>query len=120
MAKKLKKSELLDLIKYYEQAFFTHDKPIPFKQDLIIYPALVKDYYKFYSCINCFKMNKNEDMVGIGMSDLGYLIHCCKDEEKGMQMFAQLIQLIEIKYNKEVSFCSYLGAKAKTFKNKAF
>lgn len=99
MAKKLKKNELLDLIKYYEQAYFTHDEPIPFKQDLTIYPVLVKDYYRFYACINCFKMNKNEDMAGIGMSELGYLVHCCKDKEKGMHLFTQFIQLMELVFH---------------------
>lgn len=104
MAKKIKREELLDLMKYYEQAFFTHDLPIYFKQDLIIYPILVKDYYKFYSCISCFKINKNEDMVGIGKSDLGYIIYLCKDEEKGPQIFSQFIQLIEMIFHIENGF----------------
>jgi len=30
MAKKIKREELLNLIKYYEQAFITNDLPIPF------------------------------------------------------------------------------------------
>lgn len=95
MAKKLKRQELLDLIKYYEQAFFTCDLPIPFKQDLIIHPVLVKDYYKFYSLIHCFKINKNDDMEGVGMSHLDYILHLCeKDEEK--KMYFQLIALLEL------------------------
>ena len=83
MAKKLKREEILSLIKYYEQAYFTNDEPIPFKDGLIIYPVLVKDYYQFYACIYCFKVNKNDDMVGVSMSDLDYILYLCeKDEDK--------------------------------------
>ena len=46
--KNLSRSEMLHLIKYYEQCYFTYDKEIPFKGDLNVYPILVKDYYKFY------------------------------------------------------------------------
>ena len=95
MAKKLKREELLDLIKYYEQAYFTNDDPIPFKDNLIIYPILVKDYYKFYSVIGCFKINKNEDMQGVGMSHLDYILYLSEQEEN-KKIFFQLISLLEM------------------------
>ena len=95
MAKKLKREELLDLMKYYEQAFFTNDSPIPFKGDLIIHPVLVKDYYKFYAAIGCFKINKNDDMTGVGMSNLGYILYLLEQED-GKKMFFQLISLLEL------------------------
>ena len=98
MAKKLKREELLDLIKYYEQAYFTEDLPIPFKGNLTIYPVLVKDYYRFYSCIGCFKINKNEDINGVGMSHLDYILYLIEQEaEKNeKKTYFQLISLLEL------------------------
>ena len=64
-----------DKIDLYQQIYFTHDEPIPFKDDLFIYPVLVKDYYQFYSLIDIFTVEKNEDKSGIGiaMTNLDYL-----------------------------------------------
>ena len=33
----------------WEQCYFSLDDPVPFKDNLLVYPVLVKDYYKFYS-----------------------------------------------------------------------
>ena len=94
--KKLKREQLLQLIKYYEQKFFTHDLPVPFKDHLKIYPAKVRDYYDFYFNILCFKMNKNEDPNGVSMSHLGYLIYKLEDEMTGRQIYNQLVGLLEL------------------------
>ena len=71
-----------DKIDLYQQIYFTHDEPIPFKGDLFIYPVLVKDYYNFYSLIDIFTVDKNEDQTGIGiaMTNLDYLIHMTKSD----------------------------------------
>lgn len=71
-----------DKIDLYQQIYFTHDEPIPFKGDLFIYPVLVKDYYQFYSLIDIFTVEKNEDKSGIGiaMTNLDYLIHMTKSD----------------------------------------
>lgn len=68
--------QLQRLIDSYEQFYFTHDDPVPFKGKLKIYPVLVKDYYKFYSTVSLFTQNKNEDPTGkgIAMTHLDYLI----------------------------------------------
>lgn len=95
MAKKIKREELLNLIKYYEQAFFTNDLPIPFKYNLTIYPILVENYYKFYASIGCFKINKNEDIKGVGMSNLDYVLYL-SEQEDGKRFFFQLISLLEL------------------------
>ena len=95
MAKKIKREELLNLIKYYEQAFFTNDLPIPFKNNLMIYPILVENYYKFYASIGCFKINKNEDIKGVGMSNLDYVLYL-SEQEDGKRFFFQLISLLEL------------------------
>ena len=85
--KKLKREQILQLMKFYEQKYFTHDEPVPFKKHLKIYPALVRNYYEFYFNVLCFKMNKNDDPEGVSKSHLGYLIHKIKDEETGKQIY---------------------------------
>ena len=42
----MRREEFLVKLKYYEQAYFSNDEPVPFVGGLKIYPALVKDYYK--------------------------------------------------------------------------
>ena len=41
--------ELKKKLDYYEQAYFYTDSPVPFLDDLKIYPVMAKDYYRFYS-----------------------------------------------------------------------
>lgn len=110
MAKQLKREELMHLIKYYEQAYFTLDKKIPFKGKLFIHPVLVKDYYKFYSCVDCIRMDKNETMEGVSMSELGYLLYCIETKEDGKTLYNKLIQLCELIFNIEVGYiCPHCG-----------
>ena len=92
----MKKSQFKDKLKYYEQKYFTHDLPIPFKENLIIYPVMVPDYYKFYACIDCFKLNKNLEIEGVSMSHLKYLFYKMKKDENGSNLLFQFIQLIEL------------------------
>lgn len=94
--KKLTREQVLQLMKFYEQKYFTHDEPVPFKKHLKIYPAIVREYYDFYFNILCFKMNKNEDPEGVSMSHLGYLLHKLDDEQTGAQTRVQLINLLEM------------------------
>ena len=94
--KKLSREQILQLMKFYEQKYFTHDEPVPFKKHLKIYPAKVREYYDFYFNILCFKMNKNEDSEGVMMSHLGYLLHKVDDKENGGQIYNQLINLLEM------------------------
>lgn len=90
-----------DEIKYYEQKYFSNDEPIPFMEDLLIYPALVKDYYQFYFVISCFTINKNEDNEGIVMSNLQYLYHKIFDGERDSKMLNQFITLLEMIFHIE-------------------
>ena len=94
--KKLSREQVLQLMKFYEQKYFTHDEPVPFKRHLKVYPAIVREYYDFYFNILCFKMNKNEDPEGVSMSHLGYLLHKVDDKENGAQIYNQLINLLEM------------------------
>jgi len=96
------KEELKHRIKYYEQCFFTYDSPVPFKNNkLPIYPVLVKNYYLFYTLIDCFTIDKNADIsgIGIGMSNLDFLFHLMTSEENGKEYTSKLIDLIELIFN---------------------
>lgn len=100
-SKKMKREQVLQLMKFYEQKYFTHDEPVPFKQHLKVHPALVRDYYDFYYNVMCFKMNKNEDPEGVSMSHLGYLLYKIQDETSGKQVYNQFVDLMELIFHIE-------------------
>ena len=108
----------------WEKCYFSLDEAVPFKDNLRVYPVLVKDYYKFYSCFPCLTMDKNTKMVigedgrpikvsnpkGIGMSYLGYLIESMQEGEIGAALTSQLIGLIELVFHeKNGFFCPNCG-----------
>lgn len=57
----------------YEKSYM-YDEPVIYK-DLTIYPALVKDYFKFFYFADCFTLDKNSvnDVKTISMSYLDYM-----------------------------------------------
>lgn len=93
MAKKFTEKDVALL----EQNYFCFDKPVPFK-DLLIYPVLVKDYYKFHSCIQIFTLKKNEDYNPqcISMSNLGYAIYKIKEENSELDYSTLMIGVLEL------------------------
>ena len=108
----------------WEKCYFSLDEAVPFKDNLKVYPVLVKDYYKFYSCFPCLTMDKNTKLVmneegrpikvsnpkGIGMSYLGYLIESMQEGEIGATLTSQLIGIIELVFHeKNGFFCPNCG-----------
>lgn len=105
--------ELQRKMDYYEQVYFSLDEPIPFREDLVIYPVKVRDYYKFYNCIPCLTFDKMYktvydeagrekkvvNPVGIAQSNLKYLIGMMEDEETGQMTILQLMQLFELVFH---------------------
>ena len=51
--------ELQKKLDYYEQVYFATDKPIPFKDDLMLYPVLAENYYDFYGAVPCITADKS-------------------------------------------------------------
>lgn len=82
----------------YTQLYFEHDKPFPFKGNLMVYPVLVPNYYQFYSLIDVFTMNKNEDMSGkgISMSHLDYLFYKMNEADGKETFTRKVISLFEL------------------------
>ena len=92
--------EFAHKLKYYEQNYFTNDEPVPFVGKLKLYPATVRDYYKFYSLIPVFTLNKNEDPKGIPMSNLEYVFYKMSQEGDEGEFFArQFIALLEMVFH---------------------
>ena len=81
-------------IEYLSQMYFELDKAVPYK-GLKIHPIKVKDYYKFYSVISVFTIDKNEDIRGIPLSYLDYLVLLMKEDEN-KKYINQLILLLQM------------------------
>ena len=64
---------MIVMLKNYEHEYFREDKPVPFC-GLFIYPVQIRYFELFSNCLPCLTMNKNEDIKGIKMSHLDYLI----------------------------------------------
>ena len=120
--------QLQQKLDLWEKCYFSLDDAVPFKEGLKVYPALVKDYYKFYSCFPCMTMDKNTKMAlnedgrmikisnpkGIGMSYLAYLIESMSDEQFGQSLTSQVIGLLELIFHVENGFfCPNCGSELK-------
>ena len=89
--------KLVEELKSYEYGYFREDMPIPFC-GLLIYPVQVKYYEEFASCCSCLTLNKNEDVKGISMSHLDYLISKLRSEnsEEARSWSFKLQRLFEL------------------------
>lgn len=90
------KKEIIDELYSLEATCFTYDYPVPFYKDLVLYPVLMKDYFKFLSGSKCCLLNKNDDPEGVALSHLDYLLKKIREEEQGSLLYAQLRGLIEV------------------------
>lgn len=103
---------LLDKLDYYEQAYYSLDEPVPFKNGLKVYPVLVKDYYNFYNCLSCLTMDKTIKNVyedgklvkvpnpeGIAQSYMAYLIQTMQDPKVGPIVTSQVMQIFELVFH---------------------
>jgi len=106
--------EILKKIDFYEQYYFSLDKPVPIKDNLMCYPILVKDYYKFYNCLGCITMDKNvkkiqdkntgmvktvSNLKGLRMNYFEFLIDSIINEPEGQLLGAQFLELLEMAFH---------------------
>jgi len=116
--------ELQQTLDYYEQLYYSLDEPVPFKEELKIYPVLVKDYYVFYNNLNCLTMDKNIKTImgedgrpkkisnpkGIGQNYLEFLIDEMNDKEHGIIITNQVINLFELIFHIQKGlYCPHCG-----------
>lgn len=127
--------ELKEKLDYYEQIYYSLDKPVPFKGELFCYPVLVKDYYTFYNNFGCLSMDKMTKTIvdefgkskkvsnpkGIGQSYLEFLIDELQSPTKGAFLTHQLMNLFELIFHiPKGMYCSKCGkihSYEDTFKN---
>lgn len=76
--------------------YLFYDKPIPYK-NLLIYPALMKDYLLFHSLVSCLLLDKNSisNPEVISMSYLQFLYYMANDSELPyLYMFKELLKMV--------------------------
>lgn len=88
--------DIVDEINHLENSAFLLDEPVPFKQELKLYPITVRNYNEFLLCSECCTLNKNDSEEGILMTHLDYLVSLMKSEEgKRLSMyFSRLVELV--------------------------
>ena len=88
----------------YELSYI-YDEPIKYK-NLIIYPATVKDYIKFYFFSECLTLDKNSisDVKIISMTYLDYLYSVDTVENQYVAFLDALLRLVIRKPNAEIRY----------------
>ena len=74
--------EIVDELYRLNEQYFQFDKPIPFKDGLVLYPVNIRHHDEFLAASECLTLNKNDDFEGMGMSHLTYLLHKMNNKEK--------------------------------------
>lgn len=93
----MKEQDFLRKLEYVEQIYFSNDEPVPLKEGLKIHPVKLKDYYKFYSLIGCFTVDKNIDIenMGISKSHLSYALMLLEKDRQGFgNRFTELLKMV--------------------------
>ena len=87
--------KILEEVDYFRDKYFTYDLPIPFNK-LTLYPVSIKDYNEFLSSSACLTLNKNDDVAGIRMTNIDYLLSKMQDEKEGPMWSLRFTKLIEL------------------------
>lgn len=94
------KPEIASEIQGYETAYFREDKPVPFANGLLLYPATMRDYETFSMCTSVLTLNKNEFKEGVRMTNLEFLLYKIQTQnEEGQLLSYKLQRLLEIVFH---------------------
>lgn len=87
------------------KVFYANDYPVPFKEDLLLYPVQVDLYYCFHLLVECLLLPHltSGDINAISMSYLEYLIYL-SEKKQDMTHIVYLSQLLLIVFRKEETF----------------
>jgi len=88
---------------YIERRYFTYDDPVPFC-GLKIYPVTMRDHDEFLRVVDCFLLNKNDDIKGLKMTPLEYMLSKTDDEKDGPMWSYKLSVLIKLCFHVEPGF----------------
>lgn len=87
--------KILEEADYFRDKYFTYDLPLPIGK-LTLYPVSIKDYNEFLSCSACLTLNKNDDIAGIRMTNIDYLISKMRDEKEGAIWSLRFTRIVEL------------------------
>lgn len=87
--------KILEEVDYFRDKYFTYDLPVPFNK-LTLYPVSIKDYNEFLSSSACLTLNKNDDISGIRMTNIDYLLSKMQDEKEGPMWSLRFTKIIEL------------------------
>ena len=90
------KPELIEEIEFLNEKYFPFDEPVPFLPGLTLYPVSIKNHNEFLTSSSCCTLDKQEDIEGIGMSHLDFLISKINDPASGRTWGAQFSRLVEL------------------------
>ena len=84
----------MDNIAAYVERYRTFDEPVPFN-GLLIYPIKVRDYFKFITCVDVLRIEKNKipDIEIIQMSYLSFVLRLIMEEDMYKQYFIEICKL---------------------------
>ena len=88
---------------YIEKRFFTYDDPVPFG-GLNIYPVTMRNHDEFLRVIDCFLLNKNDDIKGLKMTSLEYMLSKLDDEKDGAMWSYKLSTIAELCFHVKPGF----------------
>lgn len=87
--------KILEEVDYFRDKYFTYDLPVPFGK-LTLYPVSIKDYNEFLSSSACLTLNKNDDVAGIRMTNIDYLLSKMQDEKEGPIWSLRFTKIVEL------------------------
>jgi hypothetical protein len=87
--------KILEEVDYFRDKYFTYDLPVPLGK-LTLYPVSIKDYNEFLSSSACLTLNKNDDVAGIRMTNIDYLLSKMQDEKEGPMWSLRFTKIIEL------------------------
>ena len=87
--------KILEEVDYFRDKYFTYDLPVPLGK-LTLYPVSIKDYNEFLSSSACLTLNKNDDIAGIRMTNIDYLLSKMQDEKEGPIWSLRFTKIIEL------------------------
>lgn len=105
------------------KVFYANDYPIPFKDDLLLYPVQVDLYYCFHLLVECLLLPHltSGDVNAISMSYLEYLFYLC-EKKNDVNHILYLNELLLIVFKKDNTYIDSDGNEKSTismdFKNR--
>lgn len=99
---------------YIERRYFTYDEPVPFC-GINIYPVTMRNHDEFLRVVDCFLLNKNDDIKGLKMTSLEYMLSKTEDEKDGSVWSYKLSTLIGLCFHVDPGFKCHKCGKVITY-----